>query len=160
MFIVPELAFGRMMLDVTMKLIESYGVAVGIAEQAIVSIRTVFSYVRKSTIIALLERAAAIGALYNLAEVNLDSRLKIASERWAIDRFLEVIKTPHPVPEVCRKAAIIKTKRTAPKSDDIYLKLLVKLYRFLARRGSRLICHTNGNATSQSYSCVNQFSLQ
>ncbi|KAJ7977913.1 putative 60S ribosomal protein L18 [Quillaja saponaria] len=31
-----------------------------------------------------------------------------------------------------------KTKRTAPKSDDIYLKLLVKLYRFLVRRtGSR-----------------------
>ncbi|CDP04821.1 unnamed protein product [Coffea canephora] len=27
-----------------------------------------------------------------------------------------------------------KTKRTAPKSDDIYLKLFVKLYRFLVRR--------------------------
>ncbi|KAK5811379.1 60S ribosomal protein L18-2-like [Gossypium arboreum] len=27
-----------------------------------------------------------------------------------------------------------KTKRTAPKSDDIYLKLIVKLYRFLVRR--------------------------
>ncbi|XXG84281.1 hypothetical protein AAC387_Pa10g1827 [Persea americana] len=27
-----------------------------------------------------------------------------------------------------------KTKRTSPKSDDIYLKLLVKLYRFLVRR--------------------------
>ncbi|KAI5391248.1 hypothetical protein KIW84_076190 [Lathyrus oleraceus] len=27
-----------------------------------------------------------------------------------------------------------KTKGTTPKSDDIYLKLLVKLYRFLARR--------------------------
>ncbi|XP_047327150.1 60S ribosomal protein L18-2-like [Impatiens glandulifera] len=27
-----------------------------------------------------------------------------------------------------------KTKRTAPKSQDIYLKLLVKLYRFLVRR--------------------------
>ncbi|KAL2521645.1 60S ribosomal protein L18-2 [Forsythia ovata] len=27
-----------------------------------------------------------------------------------------------------------KTKRTAPKSNDIYLKLLVKLYRFLLRR--------------------------
>ncbi|KAI3993926.1 hypothetical protein MKX01_002939, partial [Papaver californicum] len=27
-----------------------------------------------------------------------------------------------------------KTKRTAPKSDDIYLKLLAKLYRFLVRR--------------------------
>ncbi|MBA0645242.1 hypothetical protein Goklo_013364, partial [Gossypium klotzschianum] len=30
-----------------------------------------------------------------------------------------------------------KTKRTAPKSDDIYLKLLVKLYRFLVRRTGR-----------------------
>ncbi|GFP82187.1 60S ribosomal protein l18-3, partial [Phtheirospermum japonicum] len=31
-----------------------------------------------------------------------------------------------------------KTKRTAPKSNDIYLKLLVKLYQFLVRRtGSR-----------------------
>ena len=27
-----------------------------------------------------------------------------------------------------------KTKRTAPKSDDIYLKLIVKLYHFLVRR--------------------------
>ncbi|XP_060180871.1 large ribosomal subunit protein eL18y [Lycium barbarum] len=27
-----------------------------------------------------------------------------------------------------------KTKRIAPKSDDVYLKLLVKLYRFLVRR--------------------------
>ncbi|KAF8387885.1 hypothetical protein HHK36_026547 [Tetracentron sinense] len=27
-----------------------------------------------------------------------------------------------------------KSKRTAPRSDDIYLKLLVKLYRFLVRR--------------------------
>ncbi|KAI4345719.1 hypothetical protein L6164_012818 [Bauhinia variegata] len=56
---------------------------------------------------ALDAQAAAIGALYNLAEVNMDSRLKIASERWAIDRLLKVIKTPHPVPEVCRKAAMI-----------------------------------------------------
>uniref|UniRef100_M4FEA2 Large ribosomal subunit protein uL15/eL18 domain-containing protein n=1 Tax=Brassica campestris TaxID=3711 RepID=M4FEA2_BRACM len=27
-----------------------------------------------------------------------------------------------------------KTKRTAPKSEDVYLKLTVKLYRFLVRR--------------------------
>ncbi|XP_016512551.1 large ribosomal subunit protein eL18y-like [Nicotiana tabacum] len=27
-----------------------------------------------------------------------------------------------------------KTKRTAPKSDDVYLKLIVKLYRFLVQR--------------------------
>ncbi|XP_057783320.1 armadillo repeat-containing protein LFR [Salvia miltiorrhiza] len=52
-------------------------------------------------------QAAAVGALYNLAEVNMDCRLKLASERWAVDRLLKVIKTPHPVPEVCRKAALI-----------------------------------------------------
>ncbi|KAK6146001.1 hypothetical protein DH2020_019870 [Rehmannia glutinosa] len=52
-------------------------------------------------------QAAAVSALYNLAEVNMDCRLKLASERWAVDRLLKVIKTPHPVPEVCRKAALI-----------------------------------------------------
>ncbi|KAL2930492.1 Armadillo repeat-containing protein LFR, partial [Bienertia sinuspersici] len=52
-------------------------------------------------------QAAAVGALYNLAEVNMDCRLKLASERWAIDRLLKVVKAPHPVPEICRKAATI-----------------------------------------------------
>ncbi|KAG8370307.1 hypothetical protein BUALT_Bualt14G0103300 [Buddleja alternifolia] len=52
-------------------------------------------------------QAAAVGALYNLAEVNMDCRLKLVNERWAVDRLLKVIKTPHPVPEVCRKASLI-----------------------------------------------------
>ncbi|KAF3677793.1 Armadillo repeat-containing protein LFR [Capsicum annuum] len=52
-------------------------------------------------------QAAAVGALYNLAGVSMDCRLKLASERWAIDRLLKVIKTPHPTQEVCRKAATI-----------------------------------------------------
>ncbi|TXG72150.1 hypothetical protein EZV62_000729 [Acer yangbiense] len=56
---------------------------------------------------ALDAQAAAVGALYNLAEVNMDCRLKLANERWAIDRLLKVIRTPHPVPEVCRKSAMI-----------------------------------------------------
>ncbi|KAF4352743.1 hypothetical protein CsatB_026312 [Cannabis sativa] len=56
---------------------------------------------------ALDAQAAAVGALYNLAEVNMDCRLKLASERWAIDRLLKVIKTPHPIPEICRKASMI-----------------------------------------------------
>ncbi|CAA7012838.1 unnamed protein product [Microthlaspi erraticum] len=52
-------------------------------------------------------QAAAVGAIYNLVEVNMDCKLKLASERWAVDRLLKVIKTPHPVPEVCRKAAMV-----------------------------------------------------
>ncbi|PKI46067.1 hypothetical protein CRG98_033522 [Punica granatum] len=52
-------------------------------------------------------QAAAVGALYNLAEVNMDCKLKLAGERWAIDRLIKVIRVPHPVPEICRKAAMI-----------------------------------------------------
>ncbi|XP_026446593.1 armadillo repeat-containing protein LFR-like isoform X1 [Papaver somniferum] len=56
---------------------------------------------------AIDAQAAAVGALYNLSEVNMDCRLKLASERWAVDRLLKVIRTPHPVHEVCRKSALI-----------------------------------------------------
>ncbi|OVA13442.1 Ribosomal protein L18e [Macleaya cordata] len=60
-------------------------------------------------------------------------------------RVLLFGKKAPPSPAVAAEAAAMgidlvaggkskKTKRTAPKSDDIYLKLLVKLYRFLVRR--------------------------
>ena len=45
MFIVPGLVLGKIMMGLIMQMIESYGVAGGIAEQAISSIRTVYSYV-------------------------------------------------------------------------------------------------------------------
>ncbi|KAL5538666.1 hypothetical protein UlMin_044328 [Ulmus minor] len=45
MFIAPGLFFGKIMMGYVMKSIEAYGVAGGIAEQAISSIRTVYSYV-------------------------------------------------------------------------------------------------------------------
>ncbi|KAG2682161.1 hypothetical protein I3760_11G178400 [Carya illinoinensis] len=45
MFIAPGLVFGNIMMGLVMKVIECYGVAGGIAEHAISSIRTVYSYV-------------------------------------------------------------------------------------------------------------------
>ncbi|KAE9592964.1 putative xenobiotic-transporting ATPase [Lupinus albus] len=45
MFILPALIFRKIMLDLGTKMIESYGLAGGIAEQAISSIRTVYSYI-------------------------------------------------------------------------------------------------------------------
>ncbi|KAH9764713.1 armadillo repeat-containing protein LFR [Citrus sinensis] len=66
-------------------------------------------------------QAAAVGALYNLAEVNVDCRLKLASERWAIDRLLKVIKTLHPVPEVCRKAAMILESLVSEPQNRVLL---------------------------------------
>ncbi|KAF3453524.1 hypothetical protein FNV43_RR03964 [Rhamnella rubrinervis] len=45
MFIAPGLVFGKILMGLAMKMIEAYGVAGGIAEQSISSIRTVYSYV-------------------------------------------------------------------------------------------------------------------
>ncbi|XP_023540658.1 armadillo repeat-containing protein LFR-like [Cucurbita pepo subsp. pepo] len=71
---------------------------------------------------ALDAQAAAVGALYNLVEVNMDCRLKLASERWAIDRLLKVIKMPHPVPEICRKAAmILESLVSEPQNKGVLL---------------------------------------
>ncbi|KAL5702151.1 hypothetical protein ACHQM5_027400 [Ranunculus cassubicifolius] len=66
-------------------------------------------------------QAAAVGALYNLSEVSMDCRLKLASERWAIDRLLKVIKTPHPAPETCRKAATILESLVAEPQNRVLL---------------------------------------
>ncbi|KAG5554590.1 hypothetical protein RHGRI_012229 [Rhododendron griersonianum] len=67
-------------------------------------------------------QAAAVVALHHLAEVNMDCRLKLASERWAVDRLLKVIKTPHPVPEICRKAAmILESLVSEPQNKNLLL---------------------------------------
>lgn len=47
MFIVPALGFGRVLKDFGSKLNGAYRVAGGIAEEAISSIQTVYSYVRE-----------------------------------------------------------------------------------------------------------------
>jgi hypothetical protein len=41
-----------------------------------------------------------------LAEIHNSDSIQLTKFR-AIDRLLKVIKTPHPVPEICRKAAMI-----------------------------------------------------
>nr|POE80441.1 putative multidrug resistance protein [Quercus suber] len=57
MFIVPGLVFGKIMIGLIMKMIESYGVAGGIADQAISSIRTVYSYVGEKETLDRFSRA-------------------------------------------------------------------------------------------------------
>ena len=45
MFIIPGVGFGKLMMNLGMKMKVAYGVAGEIAEQAISSVRTVYSYV-------------------------------------------------------------------------------------------------------------------
>ncbi|KAM4092532.1 hypothetical protein ACB094_06G046600 [Castanea mollissima] len=56
-FIVLGLVFGKIMIGLIMKMIQSYGVAGGIAEQAISSIRTVYSYVGEKETLDRFSRA-------------------------------------------------------------------------------------------------------
>ncbi|PNT68958.1 armadillo repeat-containing protein LFR isoform X2 [Brachypodium distachyon] len=66
-------------------------------------------------------QAAAVSALYNVSEVNMDCRLKLACERWAIDRLLKIVKAPHPVPEVCRKATVILESLVSEPQNKMHL---------------------------------------
>ena len=45
MFIVPGVGFGKLMMGLGIQIKDAYGIAGGIAEQAISSIRTIYSYV-------------------------------------------------------------------------------------------------------------------
>ncbi|TVU29462.1 hypothetical protein EJB05_21028, partial [Eragrostis curvula] len=66
-------------------------------------------------------QAAAVSALYNVAEVNMDCRLKLASERWAVDRLLKIVKAPHPVPEICRKTSMILESLVSEPQNRMHL---------------------------------------
>ncbi|KAL6634681.1 hypothetical protein ACP70R_027352 [Stipagrostis hirtigluma subsp. patula] len=66
-------------------------------------------------------QAAAVSALYNVSEVNMDCRLKLASERWAVDRLLKIVKMPHPVPEVCRKTSMILESLVSEPQNRMHL---------------------------------------
>ncbi|XP_074326257.1 putative multidrug resistance protein [Apium graveolens] len=56
-FIIPGVGFGRLMMNLGKKIDDAYGVAGGIAEQAISSIRTVYSCVGENQTLARLNQA-------------------------------------------------------------------------------------------------------
>ncbi|KAM3696514.1 hypothetical protein ACJW31_06G044500 [Castanea mollissima] len=67
-FIVPGLVFGKIMIGLIMKMIQSYGVAGGIAEQAISSIRTVYSYVGEKETLDRFSRALQTTLEYGIKQ--------------------------------------------------------------------------------------------
>ena len=54
---------GKLMMDVVMKMIESYGITDGILEQAISSIRTIYSYVAESQTMDSFAKGLMIGSM-------------------------------------------------------------------------------------------------
>ncbi|KAL1363218.1 hypothetical protein HN51_011403 [Arachis hypogaea] len=95
MFIVPALMFGKMMLDVTMKMIESYGVAGGIAEQAISSIRTVYSYVGENQTLnkfsSALQKTMELGIKQGFAKGLMLGSMGVIYISWGFQAWVGTI---------------------------------------------------------------------
>ncbi|OMO80554.1 hypothetical protein CCACVL1_12897, partial [Corchorus capsularis] len=91
-FIVPGLVFGKLMMDVIMKMIESYGVAGGIAEQAISSIRTVYSYVAENQTLekfsSALEKTLELGIKQGFAKGLMMGSMGSIYIGWAFQAFV------------------------------------------------------------------------
>nr|QVT92354.1 ABC transporter [Salvia miltiorrhiza] len=88
MFIVPGLGFGKMMMDVAMQGIGSYAVAGGIAEQAISSIRTVYSYVAEHQTLDnfsnALHKTMELGVKQGFARGLMMGSMGVIYISWAI----------------------------------------------------------------------------
>ncbi|KAK4286054.1 hypothetical protein QN277_002665 [Acacia crassicarpa] len=92
MFIVPALIFGKIMLDLAMKMIESYGVAGGLAEQAISSIRTVYSYVGENQTLnrfsSALEKTMELGIKQGFAKGLMLGSLGVIYISWGFQAWV------------------------------------------------------------------------
>lgn len=92
MFIIPGLGFGTMMMNVGMQMIESYGVAGGIAEQAISSIRTLYSYVAENQTLEKfsqsLQKVMELGIKQGFARGLLLGSLGMVYISWAFQAWL------------------------------------------------------------------------
>lgn len=92
MFIIPGLGFGKLMMDVAMKSIESYGVAGGIAEQAISSIRTVYSYVGENQTLErfsqALQKTLELGIKQGFARGLMMGSMGMIYVSWAFQAWI------------------------------------------------------------------------
>lgn len=65
-FIVPGVVFGKLMMDQAVNMKEAYGVAGGIAEQSISSVRTVVSYVGEHRILERFSQALELSMKFGV----------------------------------------------------------------------------------------------
>ncbi|CAN0912113.1 Putative multidrug resistance protein [Linum grandiflorum] len=117
LFIVPGLVFGKLMMDVIMKMIASYGVAGGIAEQAVSSIRTVYSYVAERKTLqsfsSALETTLELGVKQGFAKGLLMGSMGMIYVGWAFQAWVGTIL----VSEKNEKEATIAATRISEMID-------------------------------------------
>lgn len=92
MFIIPGLGFGKVMQDLGVKINGAYGVAGGIAEQAISSIRTVYSYVGEHQTLKkfsiALEKVTQLGIKQGFTKGLLIGSMGMIYAAWAFQAWV------------------------------------------------------------------------
>ncbi|KAI3703842.1 hypothetical protein L1987_74038 [Smallanthus sonchifolius] len=100
MFLVPALGLGKHMMDVGMAMVASYGTAGSIAEQAISSIRTVYSYVGESQTLdkfsKALQTTTELGIKQGLARGLMLGSMGTIYVSWAFQAWVgSLLVTKH-----------------------------------------------------------------
>lgn len=92
MFIAPGLVFGKILMGLVMKGIGAYGIAGGIAEQAISSVRTVYSYVGENQTLKrfsiALQSVTKIGIKVGLVKGILMGSMGIIYVGWGFQAWV------------------------------------------------------------------------
>ncbi|KAK6934388.1 ABC transporter-like, ATP-binding domain [Dillenia turbinata] len=92
MFIMPGIGFGKLMMDLGVKMIASYMVAGSIAEQAISSIRIVYSYVAEQETLSrfsnALQKTADYGIKQGFAKGLMMGSMGIIFVCWAFQAWM------------------------------------------------------------------------
>ncbi|EHA8587668.1 putative xenobiotic-transporting ATPase [Cocos nucifera] len=90
-FIVPGVVYGKLLMKVGVDITEAYGIAGGIAEQAISSIRTVVSYVGERKTLErfkqALERATALGKKQGFVKGVVIGSMGMVYAVWSFDAW-------------------------------------------------------------------------
>ncbi|PQQ16211.1 putative multidrug resistance protein [Prunus yedoensis var. nudiflora] len=92
MFIAPGLIFGKILMGLVMKGIEAYGIAGGFAEQAISSVRTVYSYVGENQTLnrfsTSLQKVTKLGIKVGLVKGLLMGSMGIIYIGWGFQAWV------------------------------------------------------------------------
>lgn len=92
MFLIPALGLSKVVMDVGVKIVTSYGTAGSIAEQSISSIRTVYSYVGEHQILDkfsnALQTTTKLGIKQGLARGLMLGSMGIIYINWAFQAWV------------------------------------------------------------------------
>lgn len=92
LFIIPGVGFGRLMMNLGTKIDDAYGIAGGIAEQAISSIRTVYSCVGEHQTLDRLnqafEKCTGLGIKQGLTKGLLLGSMGVVYAAWACQAWI------------------------------------------------------------------------